>query len=492
MIATVHARLGPVRRSHRNVWSRTMGIPVSRAIFKSAKLTQSREAGADTLIVKIIGVCAILTSPFWLGMLFFTSPRDYAYTSSLICVPLLAIACYAAVVHVSQRDRYLKQLLSVGLIARMAVSSIFLWMGFIVYGTSADSFHYWTIGLQIAKDFSIVGWSAFHPPYWSTNLINTMCGLMTLVIGDALPAIFILFALGAMWGSFLFYRAFEIAFPDGDKRLYGLLVVLLPSILFWSSSVGKDALAQIFIGLGCYGFAKFCRQPRLVPAIQCAFGIIGVGLIRPHVAAMFAMGVTFGYSFGRKHAGKTSRLTRIFVIPLILAGTYFVVREAGRFVGVEDSNTQSSIKKANVLTKNTDIGGSAYNGSEPLPIRIAESPFLLFRPFPWEIHNTMAAASSIESTALLLLCWSRRRIVWSTVRQRPNAFVIFALAFCVLFSVAFAAATSNFGILVRERIMMLPVALMLICARGKQVPVKRYALRRNSLLLVPVPISEEN
>ena len=59
-----------------------------------------------------------------------------------------------------------------------------------------DAFHYWTVGLQLAEKFQIAGWTAFQPPYWSTNLINNICGIATLLIGDALPTLFIALCSG--------------------------------------------------------------------------------------------------------------------------------------------------------------------------------------------------------------------------------------------------------------------------------------------------------
>ena len=445
-----------------------MGIPALRTIHDPIKISQLRNIGRYALVVKLFALLSILTCPFWLGMLFFSSPRDYSYTSSLICVPLLAIACAAAVGHVTQSDPYLRQLLLTGLIAHVAASGIFLSIAFYIFGGAADAFHYWTVGLQLADDFHVVGWSAFHAPYWSSNLINNICGVMSLLIGDALPTLFIIFAFVALWGAYFFYRAFTIAFPDGDRWLFGLLVILSPSILFWSSSPGKDALGQFFIGVTCYGFARLNQRPGVRGVLLCAVGLGGVLLVRAHIAAMLAISMTFSYVVGGSgHKGAT-RVMRFFLIPLFLGGAYFVVSQAKNFlVDVSGENASSGIKEANSITKNSQIGGSAINEGMSLPVRIAESPFLMFRPFPWEARNAMGLAASVESTGWLLLCWVRRRQAWSALRHWRDPYLSFSLMYVAVFSVLFAGAVSNFGILMRQRIMMLPVALMLICAKQK-------------------------
>ena len=457
-----------------------MGIPALRTIHDPIKISQLRNIGRYALVVKLFALLSILTCPFWLGMLFFSSPRDYSYTSSLICVPLLAIACAAAVGHVTQSDPYLRQLLLTGLIAHVAASGIFLWVAFYVFSGAADAFHYWTVGLQLADDFHVVGWSAFHPPYWSSNLINNICGVMSLLIGDALPTLFVIFAFAALWGAYFFYRAFTIAFPDGDRWLFGLLLILSPSILFWSSSAGKDALCQFFIGLTCYGFAKLNQRSGVIGVVLCAVGLGGVLLVRAHVAPMLAIGMTFPYVVGESGRRGANRVMRFFLIPLLLGGTYFVVRQAGSFLHVSGENAISGIQEADTVTRNSQIGGSAFNTGSSLPVRIAESPFLMFRPFPWEAGNAMGLAASAESTGWLLLFWVRRRQIWSALRHWRDPYVGFSLMYVAVFSVVFAASVSNFGILMRQRIMMVPVALMLICAKQKVASGRsRQKLRHN-------------
>ena len=439
-------------------------------------LAEMRAVGRYTLILELVTISCILTCPFWLGALFFTSPRDYSYTSSLICVPLLAAMGAVTVAHLTQRDPYLRRLLGASLVAHMAVSSLFLWMGFYIYGASVDAFHYWTVGGQLTRDFSLIGWSAFHSPWWSTNLINNICGMMMLLIGDGLPTLFISFALLGLWGGYLFYRAFTTAFPEGDRWLFGLLMFLSPSVLFWSSSLGKDALAQLFVGLTCYGFVRLNRQAGPRAVLLCALGLGGVLLVRAHVAAMLALAMTFPYVVGRPAGKQVNPAVRLLIIPVLIAGTYFLVTKAEGFLGVDSQSSTSSVEKLNNLAKNNQIGGGAFNEESSLTVRMAESPVLIFRPFPWEAHSVMAAVASLEATGWLLLCVLRRKPIWLALKEWRDPNVGFILVYSAIFSLAFAAAGGNFGIVVRQRIMMVPVALMLTCIHRKST-VARQSVR---------------
>ena len=47
---------------------------------------------------------------------------------------------------------------------------------------------------------------------------------------------------------------------DGDARRYAALVFLLPSLLFWPSSIAKEAWILACLGLAAYGAAKMLTR----------------------------------------------------------------------------------------------------------------------------------------------------------------------------------------------------------------------------------------
>jgi hypothetical protein len=440
-----------------------------------------------SLLLRLVGVGCILLSPIWLWALLFSAVQD-VYTPSLIFTPLIVIACVLGFMPLWRGNPYLKQLLGVGILARLAATSLYIWIGVFVYDTSVDAFHYWSVGMQRAADFSVVGWSAFQAPFWSTNLINNICGFIMLATGNTLPGLFVLFSLAALWGGYFFYRAFCIAFPAGDRVLYGILALLLPSNLFWSSAIGKDASAQLFIGITAYGFAKICQRLETRSVLTCALGIAGMLALRPHIAAMLAVAVTLPLAIGKTFGGWKKLAARMVLVPMLAGISFWVIGEAAQFVGVEADDSQSQIETVNRLTASTQTGGSAFNSGQSLLVRVAEAPFLMFRPFPWEATGGMAAVAAIEALGLLWFTLKRRRGLLIALRRWREPFIGFTLVYSILFSIAFAAATSNFGILVRERIMMAPIFLMLLCAKLDQptthtAPVRDFSFSNASLAI---------
>jgi hypothetical protein len=416
-------------------------------------------------IAKLMAMVGILCSPFSLWVLFWTSPRDYPFLSSMFWVPLVVCGCVLLFTPLWRGDRFVKVLFGAGMAMRIAAAGAYVWTGFFLFDSSVDAFHYWTKGLVLAEQYSFVGWAAFPPPFWSSNLVLNICGIMTLVVGNALPTLFVIFSFAALFGGYFFYRAFCIAFPNGNRRLYGLLVIFLPSILYWSSAIGKDAMEQLFIGMSAYGVARIARRLEVRAVLICVIGATGAAAFRPHVGAMLAISMLLPITLGKIKGGWMAVSTKILLLPVLLACTYLLLRQAQSFVGAENADLKGGIQVLEQRNIDTQQGGSTFNQGQSLSSRIALGPFLPFRPFPWEVHNLMGAAAALEGLGLFFWAWRRRREFWALIREWRDPYVGFLLAFALQFSVIFAAATSNFGILVRQRIMLIPIVLMLFCAK---------------------------
>jgi hypothetical protein len=268
-----------------------------------------------------------------------------------------------------------------------------------------------------------------------------------------------------------------------------MLALLLPSNLFWSSAIGKDALAQLFIGLTAYGFARVYRSLDSRSILICAAGVGGMLAVRPHIAAMLGVAVTLPFAVGKGHGGTKRLAAKIVLVPALIVVSLWLISQAGEFVGMETADSESGLQTVNRLTQSTQIGGSAFNSGQSLPVRIAEAPLMMFRPFPWEATGATAAIASVEGLALLWFAWRRRRKLSAALRQWRQPFVAFILTYSVVFSVAFAATTSNFGILVRERIMMVPLLLMLFCAELDRKAPQRLASPRDLVFADVRPVA---
>jgi hypothetical protein len=404
-------------------------------------------------------------------------------------VPVVVYVCVTSFSRIWRRDKFVKLLFGCGMVIRVVAAGAYVWLGFVVYNVTVDAFHYWNEGMVRANQFSVIGWGAFRPPWSSTNLICNICGMITLVTGNAMPTLFVIFAFAALWGAYFFYRAFSIAFPEGDRGLYGLLVVLLPSIVYWSSAISKDALEQLFIGMAAYGFARAIRGMNAKAIMICAVGIAGATATRPHIGAMLAVGMLAPFTLGKTSGGWVTVSAKVLLVPILATATYLTLRQASNFVGVEGTDFKSSVDRLKGQSESTQTGGSAYAAGESLPRRVVQGPFLAFRPFPWEVHSAMSGIAALEGLWLLIFAWYKRRDFWALMSRWRDPYILFILIYSLEFAVIFAAATSNFGILVRQRIMMVPIFLMLFCVPREvsRAVARRPAASRNHRLRSPLP-----
>ena len=442
-----------------------MSVVAPTAMYNPARLAEARAWTRYINMARLAGFVAVLCTPFALWALFWSSPQDYPFLSSLLYVPLVIYCCVLLFKRLWRGDRFVKLLFGGGIAARVVAAGAYFWVGLFVYGGNIDALDYWTVGLQRMQQFSEAGWAAFPPPYSSTNVVYNLCGIIMLMTGNALPTLFVIFALAALLGAYFFYRAFCLAFPHGNRGLYGLLVVLLPSILFWSSGVSKDSLTQLFIGISAYGFARVVKNLNFWAILICITGIAGTSVVRPHIGAMLAASILVPFALSLTKGRLMTTAAKILLLPGLVAGTLFMVSQAGTFVGMEGSEFQSGIATLDRQNKDTKVGGSSFSGGQSLTVRVVEGPLLLFRPFPWEVHNVMSGFSALEGMGLLILFWRKRRECWALVRDWREAYVGFVLLFALLFFIIFGAASSNFGIVSRQRVMLLPIVLMLLCAK---------------------------
>jgi hypothetical protein len=384
---------------------------------------------------------------------------------ALLSVPMLRSACRREV------DPRIKRLILWAFGLKLIAALPRYWMAFALYDGFADATGYNDFGRQIA-DSIWAGRPVFDVgPMVGTGFLRLLTGLVYTVTGPSLLAGFVVFSWLGFWGMYLFYRAFRLALPDEDVLLYARLVFLLPSLLFWPSSIGKEAAITLTLGVTAYGAARIMTWasggfPLLL------LGLTGTALIRPHVAVLAFLAISLAYVLRRARPDATA-LTPIGkalgVTVLLLVGV-LVMRSALKFLGVDSFNADTVNGWLDETARRTDQGGSSFaviGSGTPLQYPAAVLT-VLFRPLPFEATSLQALVTSLEGVFLLGLgVRHRRRLlrVLAGLRRRP--YVAMCIIYTLLFSYAFSQI-SNFGIIARQRVQVLPFAVALICVRTRQ------------------------
>jgi hypothetical protein len=424
------------------------------------------ESTEQQTLVNVIGFMCILIAPLWVYGLFFPFPPNYPIennSSALLLVLILVLTVQVIFIRrITAGDQFMAEVMIVGFLLKLAAVSAYMFMTVRVYEGVADVFFYFSSCLRIVNGFSLTGDWAFPRPFWSTNFIIMLSSWLVVVFGPTFQALMIIFATLSYWGQYLFFRAFCIAFPKRQHRTAALFMFFLPSIVFWTATVGKDAVIFFFIGGCCYGFAKMAQRTNLVGLVTALISLGGVMLVRPHIAGMLAISFGGAYLLSRNRRGLLGMAAKTVGIPLLLLASMYFIAQARTFLDLRGIEQTPGIVSR--VAEVNQIGGSAF--SDSFLYRLVAAPFLLFRPFLWEVRSPQAAIAGIEALGLMIFVWRRRDALRSSLRSwRENAFVLFSWVYALEFSLMFAGAMTNFGLLARQRVMLTPLALMIVLSQ---------------------------
>ena len=380
------------------------------------------------------------------------------------------------------------RLIGLAFLAKMMGTLVRYYMSYVVYGGASDAERYNLYAAAHYREWrggnAVWDWAAQR----GTQYMELITTAIYTVIGPTTIGAFFVFAACAFWGAYLIYRALRVALPGGDHRRYALLVFLLPSLLYWPSSIGKESWLLLFVGVTALGAAKFfAGQPGAV--LLLALGATGTAIIRPHIAVLLFASLFLAQLFRPATKQVTGLLSKVAGIAVMGAAAWVLATQSAQFLGTDDLSWQA-------LTESLDMAGgrTAQGGSEftPVPVDSPQSfPLaavtVLFRPFPWEASNIQMLAQSLEGIFLLGLAaksWPRVRQLPKMLRRSP--YVLFSMVYTSAFIVAFAGF-GNFGILARQRVLMLPFFLVIYALptvsalEDRETKVSASARRTNEL-----------
>ncbi|MGQ0668515.1 MAG: hypothetical protein ACT4PO_02390 [Actinomycetota bacterium] len=373
----------------------------------------------------------------------------------LVTLPLLARQA------AREGDRRLFWLLVAALICKFAGSLLRAFVAFGVYGGRADAQGFLGAGYHISENFLDGNFDTGLESITGTDFISLLTGIIFTATRTTLLGGFFVYSWLSFIGMFLFYRAFVIAVPEGRSRTYARLLFFLPSMLFWPSSIGKEAWMVFAMGIAAFGIARILTDSPIRGVLLTALGL-GLGaMVRPHIPGMMAIALMFGYVFRRSRSRhrELAMAAKVVTLAILGLGAAFLVTETKDFLNAE-SVTAALEKTAEA----TSVGGSEFepaNIFSPTGAPIAVFT-VLYRPTALDAHNLQALLSALEGTFLLLL--SLKRVPWiiaaiRSIRRQP--YVVFAAAYMGMFVVAFSSF-SNFGLLSRERVQLLPLLFVFL------------------------------
>jgi hypothetical protein len=361
-------------------------------------------------------------------------------------------------------DPVIARLILVSLAAKIVGTVAFQRVLTNLYEGVGDTRRYWRVGSELAPLIRS-GVLPDQARETGTSFMEFLAGLLFAAIGSNRTIGNLVFSMLAFVGMWLLLQAFRMAIPDGNHRRYAALLLLMPTMLFWTSTLGKEAWLIFTLGIAAYGAARLLQRERF-GYLLLAVGIAAMFAVRPHMAALLTASLAGGYLL-RYRTPTVQREGMAWVVGLVVlaSGTGFVLANYADHMPRDESVDGSGTEQVFSATQQrTTDGGSAFEGrTVRTPADFAHAAMTVpFRPFPTEAHNRQAQLAALEGIALLGFIALALPRIWTLPKQalrRP--YVALAGAYSIGFIVAFSNV-GNFGLLARQRAQLLPFLLVLL------------------------------
>ena len=432
--------------------------------------TRAREPSArGAAAIAVIFAFALLVVVSFLG----TERESWNTRAAVFVLPVVFFGSLPAFARQARREGQPR--LFTFLILALSVKllfSFFRWYHAFYVVNGADAVGYDREGWEIASRFLRGDFTMGLEGIYDTNFIRLLTGSIYTVIHPTSLGGFLIYAWLAFWGTYLFYRAFVIAVPQGNRRSYARWLFFMPSILFWPSSIGKESWLIFGLGIAAFGAARLLTG-RFVPGLVITgIGLALTSMVRAPIAVVFGVAlIVAGIVRRQRREGQRmpflARLATIAVFALAGLVLYtvmqgFLVRSGFASTGVEGAVVQAG--------RVTDTGGSEFDPvavTSPVGLAVA-SVTVLFRPFPFEANNAEALVTSIEAVVLMLLSIVRYRSILAALRAfRRVPYTLVAFLY-VGGSILALAPVANFGIIARQRVLIFPMWLVLVCFLARE------------------------
>ena len=443
----------------------TSAYPVAAPPLKAGTITVIGLVSVAVYVVALLAMMASMTYDTW---------------GALLVAPVLVIITVPALRRQAAReaDRRLFTLLFGALVLKLLGGVARYMLGFVLYQNKGDAFAYHTDALAVTNGLLSGHVDLRGAVETPETFISFIDGVVYAVFRPSILAGFLVFSWLGFLGLLWFYRAFQMAVPEGRPRTYARLIFFLPSIIFWPSSIGKEAWMLFALGLASLGVAHLLTGRRMRGLLQLGLGLLGATLVRPHYAGIVAIAFAIAYLIKKPATslGQLAPVVKVASLVVVVAVAALFLQRTEEFLESSGLSVEGGLTSVGAVTSalgeasiQTETGGSEFRTpglGSPSGIVLSIGT-VLFRPLPTEADNAQVLVTALESSALLLLVMLRFRSVVAALRSmRRQPYVAYLCAFVLGGAIALSSV-ANFGILARQRTLLVP-ALMIVLSIPRQ------------------------
>lgn len=302
-------------------------------------------------------------------------------------------------------------------------------------------------------------------------VVVKFCAVFGLFTFNSYLANSLFFAFFSYIGIWMLYRTVAYIIPR-SYHLSAIPILYFPSVFFWGSSIMKDSLVIMFIGIATYSFyfLFFKKRKWLLHLILLLFSLYTLKTVKTYVVIAFIPALLIWLFLG-----SISSLNKFFqfilkpiLSVLVIASFILLAPMIGKISEryAIDQVLATAESTANYIHRVSEAkNASTYTiDVEYTPIGILKAfpagvIVTLYRPFLFEAKNPVMLLSALEGTVVLFFTlFVIVRVgplkLFSRISSQP--FLLASLSFSIFFAFAIGISTFNFGSLVRYKIPCIP------------------------------------
>lgn len=311
-------------------------------------------------------------------------------------------------------------------------------------------------------------WTGFELGQGTSNIWH-FAAIHHQIFPDSYHMLKISFSLLGLFAIYIYYRAAVLFLGREDQRIL-YIIAFFPSILFWSSILGKDPVMFLAIALYVYGVVGWFKRKHLRYLLWLVAGVVLSMFIRSWMGPILLAPLAILMLWGVR--GLFPRLVMLLVLGAAMSQSLDFV--LARF---SVDSAEELLETTDKVSKAWAEGGSAqqvaidFSSPRQIATFVPLGAFTaLFRPLLGEVRNPFGLLAGLENVLLLLLLYrALRRSRWKDLQ---NPVVLWALLLLGIWSSIYGFISfQNLGTAVRYKLQVLPVllGLLLYLARPRQL-----------------------
>lgn len=309
--------------------------------------------------------------------------------------------------------------------------------GFIL-GSVADAKHYYS------ESISITDWGLSYLSN-GTSFIVFLNYMLVQWLQLSFLGCFLVFSFISYLGCL---RLFDVIIDLTDRKYnVSYLLLLLIGTHFWTVSLGKDAL--MFYAMCCLCYNIYFDKPRS----HYILPLMLIGFIRLHVLIFVLVGGGVSYVFTNK---KIKTQTKFVFAGLVLGALLFLIPFFLKEIAVTNI---SDIEGKLQSSMNANVEGGAGIDLKDSNLVVKWFSYM-FRPFVFEARNPMFLVSALENLVWLYIFFIIIRGLFFD-KIKTNYILWSYIGIILACTLPLAYTLANFGISMRQKIMIFPFFLIL-------------------------------